>query len=53
MGVWTPEGYLEALRFAAEAHAGQTVPGTNLPYLLHVTSVAMEVIAALRTEAGR
>ena len=47
---WTQDGYLETLRFAAEAHAGQTVPGTNLPYLVHVTLVAMEVIAALRAE---
>jgi (p)ppGpp synthase/HD superfamily hydrolase len=53
MGIWTPEGYLAALRFAAEAHAGQTVPGTRLPYLLHVTSVAMEVIGAVRLEAER
>jgi len=51
MRVWTQEGYLETLRFAAEAHAGQTVPGTNLPYLQHVTLVAMEVIAALRMES--
>ena len=50
MQLWTQDGYLEALRFAAEAHAGQTFPGTRLPYLLHVTLVAMEVIAALRTE---
>src|SRR5262245_42710648 len=53
MGIWTPDGYLAALRFAAEAHAGQTVPGTQLPYLLHVTSVAMEVIGAVRLEAER
>jgi (p)ppGpp synthase/HD superfamily hydrolase len=53
MQVWTQEGYLETVRFAAQAHAGQTVPGTNLPYLLHVTLVGMEVIAALRTESDR
>jgi (p)ppGpp synthase/HD superfamily hydrolase len=46
---WTQENYVRALRFAAEAHAAQRVPGTNLPYLLHVASVTMEVIAALRT----
>ena len=51
MQLWTQERYLEAIRFAAEAHAAQTVPGTKLPYLLHVTSVAMEVIAAFRTES--
>jgi (p)ppGpp synthase/HD superfamily hydrolase len=50
MRAWTQEGYLAAARFAARAHGRQTVPGTELPYLLHVTSVAMEVIAALRVE---
>ena len=50
MRAWTQQGYLDALRFAAEAHAGQTVPGTNLPYVIHPASVAMEVIAALREE---
>ena len=47
---WTQEGYLAAIRFAAEAHDVQTVPGTKLPYLLHVSSVAMEIIAALGVE---
>ena len=47
---WTPDGYLAALRFAAEAHGAQKFPGTELPYLLHVTGVAMEVIGALRAE---
>lgn len=50
--LWSQEAYLVASRFAAEAHAGQLVPGTSLPYLLHLTQVTMEVIAALRVEAG-
>jgi (p)ppGpp synthase/HD superfamily hydrolase len=41
---------MTAAQFAAEAHLGQTVPGSELPYLLHVTMVAMEVAAALRVE---
>jgi (p)ppGpp synthase/HD superfamily hydrolase len=41
-----PDRYVAALRFAAERHAGQRVPGTALPYLVHVVSVAAEVIAA-------
>lgn len=45
--MFTPERYVEALRFAAAKHAGQRVPGTELPYLVHVVSVAAEVIAAL------
>ncbi len=48
---WNQDAYLAALRFAAEAHRGQTVPGTDgLPYLMHLTSVAMEVMGALQVE---
>lgn len=45
-----PDAYTEALRFAAAAHAGQTVPGSDLPYLVHVVTVAAETIAALTHE---
>ena len=40
------ESYNKALSFAAMKHEGQMLPGTNLPYLIHVTSVAMEVLVA-------
>jgi len=33
-----------ALRFAAEAHLGQPIPGSAIPYLAHVFLVAVEVI---------
>jgi len=53
---WSQDAYIAAWRFAAEAHWSdshrQCVPGTDLPYLLHVGMVAMEVIAALAREAG-
>jgi (p)ppGpp synthase/HD superfamily hydrolase len=49
---WSQDKYLQAYRFAADAHRGQTVPGTDLPYLMHVTLVSMEVIAALHGEPG-
>jgi (p)ppGpp synthase/HD superfamily hydrolase len=48
--MWDPELYVDALRFAAIRHRGQVVPGGDLPYLLHVTSVTAEVIAALERE---
>ncbi len=52
--LWSQELYLKAARFAAEAHRGQIVPGTDLPYLLHVTSVCMEVLATISAgECGR
>lgn len=47
---WNPDRYLAAARFAAEVHQGQTVPGTDLPYLLHVATVCAEVMAALSAE---
>lgn len=51
--LWSPDVYLRACRFAAVAHQGQIFPGTPLPYLLHVTDVAAEVMAALAAEPGR
>jgi (p)ppGpp synthase/HD superfamily hydrolase len=50
---WTQDEYLRALWFAADAHQGQLVPGTQHSYLMHVTLVAMEVIGALRAEPQR
>ena len=38
--------YLAALHFAADRHRGQLVPSSERPYVVHVTSVAMEVVAA-------
>lgn len=47
---WSTDLYLRAVRFAAEAHQGQKIPGEELPYLLHVCQVASEVQAALAAE---
>lgn len=49
---WSQDKYNKAWRFAALAHTkvDQRVPGTDLPYILHIGSVAMEVIAALSIE---
>jgi guanosine-3',5'-bis(diphosphate) 3'-pyrophosphohydrolase len=42
------ELYQEALKFASSKHAekGQKVPGTNLPYDVHISNVAMEILIA-------
>ncbi len=48
--MWSPELYQRASRFAAERHGAQQVPGTELPYLLHVTQVAAEVMRAIAIE---
>lgn len=40
--------YQDAIKFATAKHFAevQTVPGTNLPYVVHLSSVTMEVILA-------
>lgn len=50
MTPWSQEGYIKALLFAANAHNSQKVPGTELPYLTHLTMVSMEVMAVLAVE---
>jgi len=52
MTIWSQENYIKALLFAANAHNSQKVPGTELPYLTHLTMVSMEVMAALAAEDG-
>jgi (p)ppGpp synthase/HD superfamily hydrolase len=50
---WNQEKYLEAYRFAADAHRGQPIKGRpDLPYIIHPSMVSMEVIAALQAENG-
>lgn len=38
--------YQKAISFAAQKHAGQTITGTDMPYLVHVCNVAMEILIA-------
>lgn len=40
--------YQDVIKFATEKHVAmeQTVPGTDLPYVVHLSNVAMEVILA-------
>lgn len=43
MSLWSPDAWQEAWHFAAEAHHGQLFPGSQLPYAVHVATVAAEV----------
>ena len=43
---WSPDLYQQLIRFAAEAHAGQRVPGSELPYLVHLANVVQETLLA-------
>lgn len=43
--------FKKAYEYAVVKHQGQKLPGTKLPYLVHVTNVAIEVlVAGLNTE---
>lgn len=48
--MWNQDLYNRAWQFAADAHNGQTVPGAALPYIVHVGSVAMEIMAAIAVD---
>lgn len=47
---WQQESYIKAYKFAAHAHQGQNIPGSEIPYIMHLSFVSMEVIAALNVE---
>ena len=38
--------YQKAIKFARAKHVeqNQTIPGTNLPYVVHLSNVAMEIL---------
>jgi (p)ppGpp synthase/HD superfamily hydrolase len=47
---WSQEKYIKSFRFAAEKHNNQIYPGTDWPYIVHLSIVCMEGIAALAHE---
>jgi (p)ppGpp synthase/HD superfamily hydrolase len=48
--MWSPDAHVDALRFAAARHLGQRMTDSELPYVVHLTAVAAEVMAALARE---
>ena len=50
--MWDPDAYKRALDFAAKAHGAQTVPGSGLPYVVHLAKVAAEVMHACAGETA-
>ncbi len=46
MAAFDQDLFKRALDFAARVHSNQEVPGSGLPYVVHVAKVAMEVLAA-------
>jgi (p)ppGpp synthase/HD superfamily hydrolase len=49
---WDQDKYIMAYLYAAEALNSKKVPGTDLPYMVHVSLVSMEVQAVLQVEPG-
>ncbi|MGD1871431.1 MAG: HD domain-containing protein [Mastigocoleus sp.] len=47
---WSQENYVKAYKFAAQAHQGQKYPGTDISYIMHLSFVSMEIMAALGAE---
>ncbi len=47
---WSQDKYILAYRFAADAHNNQKFPGTEWPYIVHISMVCMEVLGALAEE---
>ncbi|KIX15332.1 HD domain-containing protein [Dethiosulfatarculus sandiegensis] len=47
MNLWQQDKFITAWRFACQAHQGQALPGTELPYVNHLANVAMEVMSAI------
>ena len=47
---WSQELFYKAFIFAAGAHNGQKVPGTELPYITHIACVSAEIQAIITPE---
>ena len=47
MNIWNQDKYIKAWNFASIAHQGQSVPGTDIPYINHIGNVAMESMASI------
>jgi (p)ppGpp synthase/HD superfamily hydrolase len=48
--IFAPDLFARALRFAAQAHGDQRVPGSGHPYVVHLALVAHEAIGALAAD---
>lgn len=44
--------YQETIKFAAEKHGAQKVKGAKIPYVVHLSNVAMEIFMAARKTHG-
>jgi len=49
MSIFNQENFIKVWSFASEAHKNQNMPGNDLPYLTHIGSVVMELLAVADT----
>lgn len=47
MHSWNSDLSIKAWNFAANAHQGQCVPGSDIPYINHIGNVVMEAMGAI------
>jgi (p)ppGpp synthase/HD superfamily hydrolase len=47
---WSQDQFIRAYTFAANAHEGLLLPGSSLPYLVHISLVCMEIMALQSVE---
>ena len=47
---WSQDKFIKAFNFAAQAHGKQKLPGSKLPYMIHISLVCMEVMALQEVE---
>jgi (p)ppGpp synthase/HD superfamily hydrolase len=45
--IYNEEIYRQTITFAGRAHANHKIPGTEIPYITHLASVAMETLSAI------
>ncbi|ACA98726.1 MULTISPECIES: HD domain-containing protein [Cyanophyceae] len=50
MKIWDQDKYQKAWNFASNAHNGQKLPGSDIPYINHLGLVAMEATATVAHE---
>jgi (p)ppGpp synthase/HD superfamily hydrolase len=49
--MWSQDELKRALDFAARAHGDQKIPGSGLPYVVHVVKVMTEILAAAAADS--
>lgn len=50
MKTWDQDQYQKAWNFVSRIHHGQTLPGSDIPYINHLGLVAMEAMATVASE---